>query len=314
MDSFQVGQGSVEDVPWSEWLADDLAIDDPNFLPNPLTPPGSASSTTLSSASLSPTSFSTWSGSPSSPSSTLSTTSGTTSEALQRSPGLPTVNTALNLLMEGQGHLCDPKRYYSFWRRTLARYFPSDQGFVVQEPFQNKHFSHPLDVTVFEEASSHPTAVIVVAHASKPNPHNHGTGFCHADGEPLVILHLRTPLEYYNDYVREEMKDKAFMYFDKVMQTSHFSNAMVITAMGQAFRAWRKTTVFTEEQENEWRYISERTSGKFTPGTDEIPADIRDTDWCEDVSSKEGQDLLLTMSGLVKDECCLQCWNDCRQI
>ncbi|KAJ8083110.1 hypothetical protein PM082_008979 [Marasmius tenuissimus] len=206
-------------------------------------------------------------------------------------------------------------RYYSFWRRILAWCFPSDQGFVVQEPFQNKHFPHPLDVTVFEEASSHPTAVIVVAHASKPNPHNsHGTGFCHADGEPLVILHIRTPLEYYNDYIREEMKEKAFMYFDKVMQTSHFSNAMVITAMGQAFRAWRKTTVFTEEQENKWRYISERTSGKFTPGMKSIPEDIRDTDWCEDVSSKEGQALLLTISGLVKDECCLQCWNDCGQI
>ncbi|KAL0571830.1 hypothetical protein V5O48_010126 [Marasmius crinis-equi] len=301
MNVSQAGQSSVGDVPWTYFLADDLALDPPHT-PKSSPPHDHGSPCGTISNSLSPSSacFTDDDGD----SACTDMTSISTHDVaavhenhypltiMAKAVRLPSTSTAFMTVSPSEEESCHPTRFLSFWRHVLAFYFPQKEGFVVQEPWQNKRIRYDWASTVLDTDTPNPTAVLIVAHTYNPHSYS-GAGTCPSDGDPLVILHIRSPLNYRHPTVRTEMERNAATYFEAVTRSVRFSNAMLITAMGKAFRAKRKTTLFTEEQEKQWQYSAERTSGEAIPGIGVPAPDLRDTGWFEDVTTKDSQDCLL---------------------
>ncbi|KAF9020472.1 hypothetical protein BDZ89DRAFT_932383, partial [Hymenopellis radicata] len=137
------------------------------------------------------------------------------------------LETALLLSSSGEDVKSVYLEYYELWRTILRHLFPASERYIIHEDWAIPHSSQP------PHSPSRTVSFAV---------------FPPAQAQPFVLVQVSSQTEFKSEMLRDTAAQEASHIFDLVAPYSLFSEVLVISAMGQSWKGFRRETALTSAE------------------------------------------------------------------
>ncbi len=177
------------------------------------------------------------------------------------------LETALLLSSSGEDVQSVYLEYYELWRTILRHFFPASERYTIREDWEIPHSSQP---------------------ARSPSRTVSFAVFPPAHTQPFVLVQVSSQTEFKSEMLRDTAAQETSHIFDLVSPYSAFNEVLVISAMGQSWKGFRRETALTSAEAESW-WIGPSRQQEFDR-----------CDWFDNVVSQSSWDFLAGMIDIMK--------------